>query len=98
MLERNASFAVSAIRSLRNMTSPVHRLPSDVLGLIFEILVRLETPSSYLPRLSYTHTVTIESASHVCRRWREAALAYPNLWNTVYRGRSLTYPSIERSN
>ncbi|KAG9219702.1 hypothetical protein CCMSSC00406_0005976 [Pleurotus cornucopiae] len=50
ILESKAIYAVSALRSVRNMASPVHRLPLEVLGLIFnELMWQLHSREGFIP-------------------------------------------------
>ncbi|KAJ8697413.1 hypothetical protein PTI98_004222 [Pleurotus ostreatus] len=50
IVESKAIYAVSALRSVRNMASPVHRLPLEVLGLIFnELMWQLHSREGFIP-------------------------------------------------
>ncbi|KAJ8461903.1 hypothetical protein ONZ45_g18127 [Pleurotus djamor] len=89
-LEQKLSTALSMVRSFRNMNSPVHHLPTEILTSIFQRLQDLSTPSSYLPQqmsptthAEYT-TYPLEPVTLVCRRWRETALALPTLWSVIF--------------
>ncbi|KAF9490493.1 hypothetical protein BDN71DRAFT_1454183 [Pleurotus eryngii] len=85
------------------MASPVHRLPPEILASIFQRLQDLSTPSSYFPQLNgsadfATNTYPLEQVALVCRRWREAALAVPALWSTIFHANdALIHRCISRS-
>ncbi|KAA1475762.1 hypothetical protein DENSPDRAFT_842601 [Dentipellis sp. KUC8613] len=76
------------LRSRINTLSPVGRLPEEVLIHIILILHYIE-PSG-CRRYTYLHQRRFKilriigwiKITHVCRRWRNAALAYPRLWNS----------------
>ncbi|KAJ8516417.1 hypothetical protein ONZ45_g6290 [Pleurotus djamor] len=100
MVESKANGAVSAIRSLRNMSSPVYQVPIEVLGIIFAKLVEMQSPQGYLPDVGLisTYSPAIQPLSRVCRKWREAALAFPALWSRIYRSEGPScLLNIERS-
>ncbi|KAF7433796.1 hypothetical protein PC9H_005761 [Pleurotus ostreatus] len=88
IVESKAIYAVSALRSVRNMASPVHRLPLEVLGLIFnELMWQLHSREGFIPnymQVRFRKPQPIQTVSMVSRRWREAALSFPNLWSTIY--------------
>ncbi|KAL4254312.1 hypothetical protein AB1N83_013328, partial [Pleurotus pulmonarius] len=102
-VESKAIYAVSALRSIRNMASLVHRLPLEVLGLIFrELILQLESQDSFIPwypRGAMFRAQPARTVSMVSRRWREAALSFPGLWSTVYaqEGDRGILKTIERS-
>ncbi|KAJ8697505.1 hypothetical protein PTI98_004306 [Pleurotus ostreatus] len=102
-LEQKLSTALSMVRSFRNMASPVHRLPPEILASIFQRLQDLSTPSSYFPQLNGSadfaaNTYPLEQVALVCRRWREAALAVPALWSTIFHANdALIHRCISRS-
>ncbi|KAF7433723.1 hypothetical protein PC9H_005688 [Pleurotus ostreatus] len=81
-LEKKANAAVSAIRSLRNMSSPVHKIPVEVLAVIFSHLIDFEAPQSFLPGITQLNPV-IQTVSRVSTKWRDAALSFPSLWTTI---------------
>ena len=71
---------VCDIKEYRNTLVPVFALPEDVLLEIFTQLIYL-----YDPRDSYAHRPHRSIyATHVCRRWRKAALSFPTLWTRIY--------------
>ena len=63
------------MRTRRNEFLPIARLPPEILSHIFSFHA-IENPPNP-PGLGWI-TVT-----HVCHRWRQVALADPNLWSTV---------------
>lgn len=68
----------SSIHAHRGMISCARRLPDDVLQ---EVFVRT-LPTSRLPGMSSTQAPVV--LTHVCRRWRELALANPHLWSGIH--------------
>ncbi|KAG9223067.1 hypothetical protein CCMSSC00406_0000244 [Pleurotus cornucopiae] len=89
-LESKANSAVSAIRLLRNLSTPIHKLPIEVLAVIFTHVTGSEAPQDFLPDiigpvyLRSTSSSGVERLVRVCRKWRDAAFAFPALWSTVY--------------
>ncbi|KAJ8702948.1 hypothetical protein PTI98_001617 [Pleurotus ostreatus] len=81
---------VSAIRLLRNLSTPIHKLPIEVLAVIFTHVTGSEAPQDFLPDiigpayLRSTSSSGVERLVRVCRKWRDAAFAFPTLWSTVY--------------
>ncbi|EIW84501.1 hypothetical protein CONPUDRAFT_34331, partial [Coniophora puteana RWD-64-598 SS2] len=63
-----------SITSHSRIVSAVARLPDDVLSEIFERCV----PSH--PDFQYPYRLTYLDVSHVCQKWRGAALNTPALW------------------
>ncbi|KIY64891.1 hypothetical protein CYLTODRAFT_317327, partial [Cylindrobasidium torrendii FP15055 ss-10] len=75
----------AAIHSRRAVLAPIRVLPDDILGSIFMWCTPTigapdwdETPDS-LDVFSWPPWVI----SHVCRRWRNVALAQKSLWATL---------------
>jgi hypothetical protein len=64
-LQREASDVLSLVQGLRNLSSPVGRLPGEVLE---QILMMRGLERDLL------------SASHVCRHWRDTLMSSPHLW------------------
>ncbi|TFK68833.1 hypothetical protein BDN72DRAFT_747856, partial [Pluteus cervinus] len=62
------------LRTARNRTTPVARLPTELLTRVFA-LAKKTNPSGCW-RLSLT-------VSWVCRDWRDKVLNYPWLWNYI---------------
>ncbi|KAG7085988.1 hypothetical protein E1B28_003511 [Marasmius oreades] len=61
------------LKAYKNMLSPILKLPTDVLSLIFGLCTDSWHIYEYVPWVS----------SYTCRRWRDVALSYPFLWNVV---------------
>ncbi|TFY71388.1 hypothetical protein EVG20_g1604 [Dentipellis fragilis] len=74
------------LRSRINTLSLVGQLSEEVLIQIFLILHCIAPPGHHqylrLGRRSIQRRIGWIKITHVCRRWRNAALAYPRLWNT----------------
>ena len=64
-LQKEASDVLSLVQGLRNLSSPVGRLPGEVLEQIL-IMRGLERD--------------LLAASHVCRHWRDTLISSPRLW------------------
>ncbi|RDX44823.1 hypothetical protein OH76DRAFT_1408739 [Lentinus brumalis] len=77
---------LSVVKSLKNQGTIVHRLPNEILRLIFTHLVsRREAYSgyelyAYRGRKTGVDTGTILRLTHVCRRWRDLLLDWPSVW------------------
>ncbi|KAI0044104.1 hypothetical protein FA95DRAFT_303822 [Auriscalpium vulgare] len=56
-------------------------LPAECLGLIFAICVEDDPPEN--PEDGSGHSLGWITVTHVCRRWRDVALGYPQLWTLV---------------
>ncbi|KAF8998054.1 hypothetical protein BDZ89DRAFT_1028479, partial [Hymenopellis radicata] len=56
-------------------SSPIRRLPTEVLGIIFA------SACTSFQRREYTTPLSI---SLVCSKWREMALSTPSLWTHIY--------------
>ncbi|KAF9480816.1 hypothetical protein BDN70DRAFT_856259 [Pholiota conissans] len=74
-IERPYQASPQVLKMLRNTFVPVSRLPPEILCSIFVILKEDKIPFSILPDLTW-----IKPTTHVCRHWREVAIASPNLW------------------
>ncbi|KAJ8073978.1 hypothetical protein PM082_012266 [Marasmius tenuissimus] len=67
------------IQRYRSLLSPIHRLPFELLGRIFEEM---------LPKFTYLDPYELErplivSLSMVCGRWRETIISIPSLWSNI---------------
>jgi hypothetical protein len=82
-LQTEASDILSLVQGLRNFSSPVGRLPPEVLEQILE-LRGMERD--------------LLTATHVCRHWRDTIMSSPHLW-TTFRcfGVARTLQYLERS-
>ncbi|KAA1478983.1 hypothetical protein DENSPDRAFT_750428, partial [Dentipellis sp. KUC8613] len=78
------------MRSRYNALSSTSHLPAEVLVRIFVSLRQIE-PSKVVPKcLCEPHlrgfrgtVIGWLKVTHVCRQWREAALAHPALWSDI---------------
>ncbi|KAF7792674.1 hypothetical protein EIP86_003771 [Pleurotus ostreatoroseus] len=92
-MDHQLSNVVCSVRSLRNATLPVMRLPSEVLGMIFEALqasIIQHDPAAltYLHEneqfcVPNVHPCDWMYIREVCRRWHDVVDAHPALWTTV---------------
>ena len=70
-LERDTLEVHRLIRSIKNMSAPVNRIPSEVLSLI---------PCYYY---EYGMDRDLIRWTHVCRRWRGILISCPSLWTRI---------------
>ncbi|KAA1474087.1 hypothetical protein DENSPDRAFT_803542 [Dentipellis sp. KUC8613] len=84
------NLTLSSLRSRCNLLSSIGQLPTEVLVQIFEVL-RLAEPPKRLS-IGHYHPASLRSSyriigwfkvTHVCREWRNTALAYPSLWSEI---------------
>ncbi|TRM64551.1 hypothetical protein BD626DRAFT_492196 [Schizophyllum amplum] len=66
------------IRQYRTVTSPIRRLPTEVLQNVF----LLALPDLHNALLSPEEPPLL--LTRICRPWREIALATPELWSTIH--------------
>lgn len=71
------------LAELRQVSSPVRRLPGDVLSELFLACIDEEI----LHKKNIDDSLGIEEApwvlSRICSRWRRVAKSYPQLWSTI---------------
>jgi len=75
--------------------APIHRLPNEILELVFEFAASMDIPrdekNPLRPLLSSPHANTASPVqsilAEVCRRWRDIALGLPLLWASLYISR-----------
>ncbi|KAF7364016.1 F-box domain-containing protein [Mycena sanguinolenta] len=72
---------LQSIEAHKAILSPVRRLPPEILGEIFSLVVRA-TFDSYTPPPVTQHAPWL--LTRVCRYWSEVALATSALWSMVY--------------
>ncbi|KAI0044086.1 hypothetical protein FA95DRAFT_1608821 [Auriscalpium vulgare] len=75
--ENSVLRALSAIRSHRNLLAPISRLPPEALTHVFWYCTQAV---EWRPQVRILGSIRL---THVCRRWREAALADPGLWTCL---------------
>ncbi|KAI6003061.1 hypothetical protein EDD15DRAFT_2360947 [Pisolithus albus] len=63
-------------RPLSPQSSPIARLPNEILAIIFLCTIQSPAPNSAMPS-----QLVISS---VCRTWRTVALSTPEYWATLY--------------
>ena len=73
----NLQHVLSVVRWLRNGCRPVSHIPPEILAHIFWFCGQDPT------RFPEDRVRCLIDVSHVCHRWREAALAHAYLWGTV---------------
>ncbi|PPR02689.1 hypothetical protein CVT24_002111 [Panaeolus cyanescens] len=99
------------ISRLVSITSPLRRLPPELLRVIFAfgMFPRPSMPELHYPDYAFAWPWTV---SHVCKRWRDVTLSMPSLWcflppfdimgvegsrRKLYRYRNLLKLMIKRS-
>ena len=77
--------ALRSIGVIRNAFAPINTLPLEILAHIFSMLIfDDQVPKAFLPDLSVREQPHAWIAvTHVCRHWRETAMAFPFLWSTI---------------
>ncbi|KAL4079542.1 hypothetical protein J3A83DRAFT_4368309 [Scleroderma citrinum] len=76
-LEQSASYLTQSVLSHKALTSPVRRVPPEVLGEIF---------FHCLPTAPYVTPHDVEGPmvlTQVCRHWRTIAMSTPRLWSSI---------------
>ncbi|GJE86523.1 hypothetical protein PsYK624_026030 [Phanerochaete sordida] len=68
--------------------APVYTLPEDVLRLIFEVDFKHDSHAEAIAQLTSPNRGIAFAdpllITHVCRRWRQTALALPTIWRCVH--------------
>ncbi|KAG7449386.1 uncharacterized protein BT62DRAFT_1002958 [Guyanagaster necrorhizus] len=87
-LERERERLSQAIQEEKRLLSPVRRLPSEVLSLIF--LETIVFPIKRTPSTSESEWWDIQltenplwSIEQVCRQWRTVSVSFPELWSYI---------------
>ena len=85
-------------RSIQNRTSPVGKLPSELLSVVFrmiqdDLLIEMDIPRDLnedsVRYFQWTRVI------RVCRRWRTVAISSAVLWNTIMIPRRPATPSLD---
>lgn len=81
------SDAASDLKHRVNAIAPVSKLPTELLGLIFEFAKghdeRVELEGGAPLTTKKTARTNLINITHVCRTWRAVALASPSLWADI---------------
>ncbi|KDQ17439.1 hypothetical protein BOTBODRAFT_172479 [Botryobasidium botryosum FD-172 SS1] len=86
---------IAAHQQCRNLRAPIHRLPTEIISLIFQFI-----EPDYFRTTSDANTRKNAplNVSSVSRRWRQVALSTPEIWSKIdMRSTSLAALFIERS-
>lgn len=75
-----------ALRTRRNIFSPISSIPPEILGVIF-IHHAQQTQLLHVP--DNPAVLSWLNVGHVCRHWREVALGTPKLWAIPFLNSSL---------
>ncbi|KAI0794149.1 hypothetical protein C8Q74DRAFT_559995 [Fomes fomentarius] len=79
-IERHARILVDLKTRLNSLT-PICRLPSELLALVFVTYVDDLHHTAYSRARLMKTWITV---THVCRHWRAVALSTPRLWSYIY--------------
>lgn len=91
-LRRQRLQVQSHMNQYRQLISPIWHLPLELLGEIFRHCIPSTFERGWMSRGRQRGVII--SLSHVCRRWRGAALRNPHLWTTVDVGRPVNDPQL----
>ncbi|KAI0755605.1 hypothetical protein C8Q74DRAFT_1360694 [Fomes fomentarius] len=71
--------------AMQNLNLPIHRLPSELLIEVFEIVKALtEDTSPYIGRWAEITPMLWPPMTHVCHLWRETICGAPSLWRSIH--------------
>ncbi|KAJ7471399.1 hypothetical protein B0H11DRAFT_1812095 [Mycena galericulata] len=73
-----------ALRTRRNSLAPISRLPTEILAAILELCPTIEDDRPHFRTRKFVRGVKI---AHVCRRWRDVAMANPQFWTHIVLSR-----------
>ncbi|KDQ17440.1 hypothetical protein BOTBODRAFT_144253 [Botryobasidium botryosum FD-172 SS1] len=86
---------IAAHHQYRNLRAPIHRLPTEIISLIFRFIEPDSFRSTFYIRERKSAPLNI---SGVSRQWRQVALSTPRIWSKIdMRSMSLAALFIERS-
>ena len=68
-LERDAYKVLQSIRSWRNRSAPINRIPPEILSLI-----------PHFWKSPYSRDQDVITLTHVCQAWRDVFVSCPSLW------------------
>lgn len=107
-LEQRVQHARLALQALRNrfvLSSPINRLPTEMLSSVFllghseEKVSKLELAEEEwdLSRRKASPDAWVQTVSSVCRHWRKVSILTGALWTSVELSKSNAQISLERS-
>ncbi|ESK80824.1 hypothetical protein Moror_4318 [Moniliophthora roreri MCA 2997] len=73
-----ASRLRSILNSCKNLSTPLVRMPSEVLAIIFEHCIQVDTAAHVFSPHAMPWVL-----SQTCRKWRSTVLSMPSLWTVV---------------
>lgn len=86
-LERDAYKVLQSIRSWRNRSAPINRIPPEILSLI-----------PHFWKSPYSRDQDVITLTHVCQAWRDVFVSCPSLWTYLCcRDLDKTRVYLERS-
>ncbi|KAF9494515.1 hypothetical protein BDN71DRAFT_1448862 [Pleurotus eryngii] len=77
--------------------APINTLYPEILAVVFEYVIDMEIPQSFVPRMfrrptfassspdlhTYKQPPAVYVLSAVCQRWRDVTNAFPRLWSSI---------------
>ncbi|KAI0658756.1 hypothetical protein C8Q70DRAFT_1054488 [Cubamyces menziesii] len=85
-LERIVATSLAIVRSSTNEWRPIHKLPAEILGRIFQLVPPSNVPGFFRSDDFDAMKSDLRARmviSHVCVRWRAIALDMATFWNIV---------------
>jgi len=96
------SAAASTIKTLRNASVPLHRLPPELLSAIFLAVLTDSPPGLAIDGEGYHYRVepmcpihTLRSLHSVCSLWRNITRSSPRLWSRTFADVCTSYREID---
>ncbi|KAI1789409.1 hypothetical protein LXA43DRAFT_1096440 [Ganoderma leucocontextum] len=82
-LQTKLDLISSLVQETANSLSRIHRLPPEILILIFLFVSEPLSPPGHRGPSTARQTYDLLPIIQVCRRWRQLALGTPSLWSTM---------------
>ncbi|KAJ7059659.1 hypothetical protein C8F01DRAFT_1145270 [Mycena amicta] len=89
-LTKRQEALLKSTSSYKTILSPIRRVPPEILCAIFRLVA---TEGSSLEEGLRIETPWM--LGHICRSWRNTALNYAVLWDTIRLHEDLTYPALQ---
>ncbi|GBE90050.1 hypothetical protein BKA93DRAFT_881238 [Sparassis latifolia] len=97
LLERVMAEALLHVRSTMNAARPISRFPNEILGLIFQYASDLPDEKDNVspdPKSPFLSRKVLWSITHVCQRWRDAAISTSSLWTIICNHDYVPYTTV----
>ncbi|KAH9922620.1 uncharacterized protein B0H18DRAFT_956156 [Fomitopsis serialis] len=97
------SAAASTVKTLRNASVPLHRLPPELLRAIFLAVLTDSPPGLAIDKFEGCHyrvepkppIHTLQSLQLVCSLWRNIVRPFPRLWSRIFADENTSYQEID---